>query len=307
MEPKKTFYILFACEIRYKAEIIAAQKAGFVCLYFSFKKVQQGDFKAAFEHIPDFGTLTPIIMRGYVLPPIAYQALHTYLKETRHLLLINSPQEYLHVGSVVNHYRQIKTLCPKTTWTTDPTDLPTLMENLDQTFTKPTRLMIKDFMRSAKYQRLQSFDISDSSSVLKVKEAIQELITAKQGLLEGGVVFSEFIELKRMHEAPLPLTRQNIYEEYRLWFYGGKLILKTGYFEEMPIYTDKLAEEELIPFLAVAKLIHATFFVMDIARKLDGSLAIIELNPAQTSGINYHHHHQFYQQLIIKLNEAKIN
>ena len=158
--------------------------------------------------------------------------------------------------------------------------------------------MIKDFMRSVKYERQRAYDIEDSSNAAEVQAAIEHLLTAKNGVLEGGVVFSEYVEFNLLHPHPLPFTQQHIYEEYRLWFWKGDLLLKTAYFEEMPDYSGQLREEDLAPFLAIARQIESNFFVIDIARcEADNSLKIIELNPGQTSGINYHHHHQFYERL----------
>ena len=152
-------------------------------------------------------------------------------------------------------------------------------------------------MRSSKYERLQDFDIDNCSDVNSVNQAVQHLIKCKEGLLEGGVVFSEYIELNKLREYKLANTNQSIYEEYRLWFFCGNLIIKTGYFEELKEYHEGLKDEELTPFLEIAKGVDSNFFAMDIVRKKDKSLMIIELNPGQTTGINYHYIHEFYEVL----------
>ncbi|HAS45885.1 MAG TPA: hypothetical protein DCS93_35715 [Microscillaceae bacterium] len=295
--------ILFLQEIKYKAEVIAAQRAGFDCLFFSldaFLKAS-GNSDVLKGWLPTFEQPQLTLLRGVVMSPPLYESLYKYLSKSHNLWLINTPDEYLETCSVVNHYDKIKEYAPITAWIDSFDQSRTIIQVFADTFAPGTKLMIKDFMRSAKYERKQAYDIADSSDVTEVQAAIEHLIAAKNGVLEGGVVFSEYTEFNLLHPTPLPFTRQNIYEEYRLWFWKGKLLLKTAYFEEMPDYASKLSREELVLFKRIVETICSNFFVMDIARlKADGSLCIVELNPGQTSGINYHNHHRFYQALYDK-------
>jgi len=304
--------ILFAKEIKYKAEVIAAERAGFPVLDFSMKhflRMHSEANRSGFplspfkDSLPVFDTPKTTLLRGGVLNPFVYEALYRNLGQYHNLWLINGPDHYLETCSVVNYYEKIKEHTPITVWTNeiDPFDF-IAQELLSNTFVPQTKLMIKDFMRSAKYERNQAYDIEDSSNTTEVQAAIEHLIAAKNGVLEGGVVFSEYTEFHLLHPTPLPFTRQPIYEEYRLWFFRGDLLLKTAYFEEMPDYASELSDQELAPFKAIAKTIYSNFFVMDIARHQNSEkLSIVEFNPGQTSGINYHNHHQFFKQLAKKV------
>jgi len=310
--------ILFAQEIKYKAEVIAAEQAGFPVLDFSLEHFirvysstrNQETGKSAHSnrdlHIQPFKNLLPVfdapqptLLRGGVLNPLIYESLYWNLRQQHNLWLINDPDHYLTTCSVVNHYDKIKEYTPTTVWTDKIDQFDSITQVLlSKAFTPHTKLMVKDFMRSAKYKRKQAFDIEDSSNTTEVQAAIEHLIAAKNGVLEGGVIFSEYMEFNLLHPTPLPFTRQPIYEEYRLWFLFGKLLLKTAYFEEMPDYSGALSDEALTPFKTIAKTIDSNFFVIDIARHQNSQeLSIVELNPGQTSGINYHNHHQFFGQL----------
>lgn len=297
--------ILFLKEIKYKAEVIAAQQAGFDCLFFSldaFLKATGKRQQLLKEMLPTFKQPQLTLLRGVVMSPPLYESFYNYLRHYHNLWLLNTPTEYLETCSVVNHYTKICGYTPITTWIDNFDKSETITGVLADTFAQGTQLMIKDFMRSAKYMRKQAYDIADSSDATEVWVAIEHLIAAKSGVLEGGIVFSAYKEFKRLHPTPLPFTQQNIYEEYRLWFWKGELLLKTAYFEEMPNYSENLSDEELAPFKVIAGQIQSHFFVMDIARlKADSSLCIVELNPGQTSGINYHNHHQFFGQLAKKV------
>lgn len=290
--------ILFAREVKYKAEIIAAQRAGFKCLFFSLSGFLKKGVNELKEILPVYEKPEWAILRGMVISPLIFDVLYNHLGKEHNLWLINSPTDYLETCSVVNHFPKIAALASPTTWISELSSPEQITKQLADTFAPGTPLMIKDFMRSAKYEREQVWDIEDSSNSSQVAQAIRKLIAAKGGMLEGGIVFSKYLAFHQLHPAPLPFTEQKIYEEYRLWFFKGELLLKTGYFEEMPDYAKKLTESELEPLKAIAKTICSNFFVMDVARKkADNTLCIVELNPGQTSGINYHHHHKFYQLL----------
>ena len=313
--------ILFAQEIKYKAEVIAAERTGFLVLDFSlehfFRVYSKNQREGNREHshsnfhlnpfkdlLPVFDTPEPTLLRGGVLNPFVYEALYWNLRQQHNIWLINDPDHYLATCSVVNHYEKIKEHAPTTIWTDKIVQPDSIIQVLSNTFAPHSKLMIKDFMRSAKYERNRLYDIGDSCNEEEVMQAIDLLAKSKNGVLEGGVVFSEYTELTMLHHTPLPFTKQHIYEEYRLWFFCGELLLKTGYFEEMPDYSDQLKMEELAPFLEIAQQIESNFFVIDIARcKTGNSLKIIELNPGQTSGINYHNHHQFYEKLYGQINK----
>ena len=288
--------ILFPIELRYKAEVAAATKSGFKCLFYSHHVLTTAGLEAAFDQLPaqKNSRKAPALLRGYPLQPDTYQVVFEYLNQVKGIRLINAPHNYLETCSVVNHYAKIEAYCPKTVWTNDQWKAPEITQ---QTFGTGVRLMLKDYMRSEKYQRQKQYDIEDAANSKEVKNAVQQLITLKEGMVSGGFVFSEFLEFNRLEEFPLPGTNQPLYEEYRVWFFGGNLLLITGYFEELEPYHHLLEDNELTPFLEVAKNIDSQFFTLDIARKLDGSLAIIELNPGQVAGVNYYYHHQFYRNL----------
>lgn len=286
--------VLFIEEIPYKAEVMAAIKYGFTCLSYSHENMIKEGVQAALKDLPVFDTQKRAILRCGVVPPDLHRAIFTFLLERKNIKLVDNSDNYLETCSIVNHYRKIKDFAAKTVWTDSIKDAHLLVKSV---FGEGAKLVLKDYMRSIKYYRKLAYDIADSGNVIDVNNALQHFIEVKKGNIEGGFVFSEYIPFKKLLPYPLPGTSQPIYEEFRLWFYKKELILKTGYFEELKTYDRKLKKEEITPFLDVAKNVNSDFFVMDLARKRDNSLNIIELNPGQTSGINYHNHYQFYKAL----------
>ena len=288
---------IYPIDFKYKAEMIAAQRSDYECLYYDHQEIFSGKPEQMFKNVPAFDVLKIGILRSYVMPPVAYSTIYTYLLQEKNIQLIDTPDQHLEVCSVVNHYDTIKLLCPQTSWIRgeDCDDEQSLKQVLKMFGAEGKTLMLKDYMRSVKYKRQKPYDIEDSTNLEQVKEAIQHFKYHSKGVINGGFVFSEYIsDLKKIHQEPFPLTNQPMYEEYRLLFFKQELLMVVNYWEEMPDYSDRLEKDELQPFLEVAKRIDSNFFTMDIARRQDSSLVLIELNPAQLSGIDYKRHHEFY-------------
>ncbi|OJJ18042.1 hypothetical protein BKI52_29770 [marine bacterium AO1-C] len=257
-----------------------------------------------FELLPLFLNATWAALRTYIMPPFAYQGIYEYLRDNKNIYLIDTPEQHLEVCSVVNHYEKVKHLCPQTVWIDGESalDEEKLRTKLSAFGESGKRLMMKDYMRSAKYQREKPYDVEDHTDITQAQEAMTKFKAHHEGVINGGFVFSEYIpDLKLVHQHPFPLTNQPMYEEYRLLFFQNELLMVVNYWEEMPDYSHQLNEKELEPFKAVAKTINSNFFTLDIARREDGSLVLIEINPGQLAGIDYKRHHEFYELLADRL------
>ncbi|MEO1049510.1 MAG: ATP-grasp domain-containing protein [Bacteroidota bacterium] len=292
--------LIFPIEIKYKAEIVGAQRQGFQTFYYSYEHIVLGDVRSMLGQIPICTHPTPALLRGFVMPLVAYTAIYEQLANEKNIYLLDTPEQHLEVCSVVNHYDKVSHLCPPTAWIDGESalDEEVLKAKLSTFGKQGKRLMMKDYMRSAKYEREQPYDIADHTQISQVHEAMAKFKAYHNGVINGGFVFSEFIpDLCLVHDQPFPLTHQPMYEEYRLLFFNKDLLMVVNYWEEMPDYSHQLQKDELKPFQEAAKHINSNFFTIDIARRKDGSLVLIELNPGQLSGVDYKRHHEFYQLL----------
>ena len=74
-----------------------------------------------------------------------------------------------------------------------------------------------------------------------------------------------------------------ISEEYRVFIYGGQVLIMDDYWQ-----ADKalhISDEERLWIEANAKKVKSHFVTMDIARREDGRLIIMELGDGQVSGL----------------------
>lgn len=297
-------FLIFPTEVKYKAEIIGAQRAGFQGFYYNHQHIFSGDMDFMLGQIPEASLPTPGVLRSFVMPPVAYNAIYEQLAAEKNIYLLDTPEQHLEVCSVVNHYEKVKHLCPPTVWIDGEAalDEAKLRTRLSAFGDSGKRLMMKDYMRSAKYQREKPYDVEDHTDISQAQEAMAKFKAHHDGVINGGFVFSEYIpDLRLVHDHPFPMSNQPMNEEYRLLFFQQELLMATNYWEEMPDYSHWLKEEELQPFKEAAQTIDSNFFTLDIARRKDGSLVLIELNPGQLAGIDYKRHHEFYQLLAERL------
>ncbi|WP_281054614.1 ATP-grasp domain-containing protein [Treponema primitia] len=113
-----------------------------------------------------------------------------------------------------------------------------------------------------------------------IRKAIENLIALRDRYLNEGIVIREYIKLKNLivhSKSGMPLS-----EEYRLFFLNHTCIGVYDYWEEGDY---DCAKPELKQFEEIANTVQSNFFTMDIARKEDGSLIIIELGDGQVSGL----------------------
>lgn len=74
-----------------------------------------------------------------------------------------------------------------------------------------------------------------------------------------------------------------ISDEYRVFVYAGKVLIMDNYWTEKEDV--KLSDSEISWIESIAKKIRSNFATVDIARKADGELVIMELGDGQVSGL----------------------
>ncbi len=103
----------------------------------------------------------------------------------------------------------------------------------------------------------------------------------------------------------MPMTN-----EYRCFFYKNKLV-DYGYYWSCLDDLSKINIEDFektgLPFAKkIAKMIqkHTTFFVLDIAKDVDGKWWVVEINDGQMSGLSTIPPERFYSNLNMVLQET---
>ena len=109
---------------------------------------------------------------------------------------------------------------------------------------------------------------------------VKRFIELQDDDLTEGLVFREFIEFEPLathSKSGMPMTK-----EFRIFFFEGKPIYWTKYWEEGDY---GITAPPLDDFLVVAQSVKSHFFTMDIAQVRDGKWMIVELGDAQVAGL----------------------
>lgn len=231
----------------------------------------RGDFeKALWAVSPSIATI--VIYRGPILHPGEYRALNQELQK-RGLYLLTSPSEYESALLFPNWYPAIQNHAIPATWIygSDPIKALRAAQALS-----PPPYFIKDFSKSAKEIAPRGCIIDGPDLEKNMATSIHELRDYRGDRFEGGIVIRPLLKLRHLAENPFG---GEIFEEYRLFFFGGELIARTGY--------DRIAGDAtaLNDFSFLAEKIHSRFFTADVAVTADGTQLILEIGDGGTSAL----------------------
>lgn len=297
------FYILF-CESPFQAnkvdedfedQFISAKENGFETLLFNFEDLTSTNrFSVATKRIKQNEELVNVIYRGWMLTPKQYSILYNDLL-SKNFKLINTAEEYQNCHYLPDSLRFIENRTPKTVFEKfDKEKSIDILIDKSKVFGQKS-VILKDYVKSEKHDWETACFVSDASNADKLKQTINKLIELRDKYLNEGIVVREFVELNDLtihSKSGMPLT-----EEYRLFFCNKKLVDIYDYWEEGEY---KLSKPDTIEFEEIAKQIESNFFSMDIARKKNGELIIIELGDGQVAGLpDKANRNEFYKQLKI--------
>ena len=229
------------------------------------------------------------VYRGWMLRPEQYEFLFDELKK-QGIILINSPEEYERYHLLPNWYDDFKADTAKSVWV-DGEDVEGLMLKV-QDWKGPA--IIKDYVKSRKHEWFSACfinQIRDRDNAMKV---INTFIERQAEDLVGGLVLRSFLPLKNtgFHEiSGMPTS-----EEYRIFIYGGRIISSKDYWAEGN--GEGLNEDDINWINSRISRIKSSFVTIDVARKTDGSLCIVELGDGQVSGLQQMIPDEFYKEII---------
>ena len=133
--------------------------------------------------------------------------------------------------------------------------------------------------------------ISDIENNEDTKRIIKNFIDRQDSNLVGGVVLRKYIDLKTdgFHEK----SKMPISEEYRVFIFNGKVLIIDNYWQADN--NVKLSDDEVQWIQDQAQKIKSNFVTMDLARKTDDKLIIMELGDGQVSGLQQIKPENFYE------------
>lgn len=241
------------------------------CALFSYEDLESGKLSLYGQTISGL-----TIYRGWMMEPALYRNFYSLLEE-RGIILVNTPEEYGRYHLLPGWYDDFKDETPETVWTlgNDMEDIFQITENLEGSY------IIKDYVKSRKHEWYDACFIQDIRNKNAAGKIIRNFIQRQGSSLVGGVVLRKFEKLKQIgfHEqSGMPLS-----EEYRVFIYAGKILAMDNYWTEKSVVS--ISDEEYRWIASVAARIKSNFVTVDIARKEDGSLMVMELGDGQVSGL----------------------
>lgn len=284
----------------FEEEFLFAKRNGFCTIFFSFEDLTSLDrFSVATRKIKPVDKLAKVIYRGWMLTPKQYSILYESLM-AKNYQLINSVEEYQKCHYLPDSLQYITDKTPTTVFEKyDNEESILLLIDKTKIFgQKP--VIVKDYVKSEKHHWKTACFVEDVSDGDNLTKTINNLLNLRGSHLNEGIVVREFIELNDLSihsKSKMPLA-----EEYRLFFCFKKLLAIYNYWEEGEY---SFAIPDTTEFEQLAEKIPSNFFSMDIARRKDGELIIIELGDGQVSGLpETSNKNEFYGQLkkVLELN-----
>ncbi|MCM1551673.1 MAG: ATP-grasp domain-containing protein [Butyrivibrio sp.] len=254
----------------YQSEYDAARER-FSCALFSYEDLCQGKLSLYGERISGL-----TIYRGWMMEPELYRNFYRLLEE-RDIILINTPEEYERYHLLPNWYEDFVGLTPQSVWT-DSGSVEKALELLPR---MEGACIVKDYVKSRKHEWYDACYIPDAADQQTAGRVIENFVSRQGESLVGGVVLRRFEPLRRIgfhDKSGMPIS-----EEYRVFVYEGRILIVDDYWADR--HDVRLSEEEKRWIETLAAKVRSHFVTIDLARREDGSLTVMELGDGQVSGL----------------------
>lgn len=253
------------------------------CALFSYEDLESGILSLYGENISGL-----TIYRGWMMKPELYRMFYEKLEE-KGIILINTPEEYERYHLLPGWYEDFKNDTPKSVWENQGSVESALLltKGLEGSY------IVKDFVKSRKHEWYDACFINNIADKVNAKRVIKNFIERQDSNLVGGVVLRHFEKLKSVgfHEkSGMPIS-----EEYRVFVFAGRIMIIDNYWQENQKIS--FSSEEYRWMEDSVKKIKSNFVTMDLARREDGRLIIMELGDGQVSDLQQIKPVSFYRAL----------
>lgn len=261
------------------------------CGLFSYEDLENGKLSLYGEEITGL-----TIYRGWMMKPEMYETFFKLLEE-KGIFLINSPEEYKRYHTLPGWYNEFSDQTVESIWEEEG--------NVNDILEKSTSLegsyIVKDFVKSRKHEWYDACYIPNIADKLNASKVITTFAERQGKSLVGGIVLRKFVKLKQIgfHEkSGMPIS-----EEYRVFVYAGKVHIMDNYWNDDSKV--EFSEDELVWIEEIATKVRSNFVTVDLARKEDGTLIIMELGDGQVSGLQEIDEKAFYDAFAKEQNASK--
>lgn len=251
------------------------------CALFSYDAMQEGMLSLFGSKITGL-----TVYRGWMMKPELYASFYEKLLK-KGIVLINTPDEYRKYHLLPWWYENFQKDTAFTLWE----DKGTLESALSLTKGLEGSYIVKDYVKSRKHEWHDACFIRNIANQTNAETIIRNFIERQGSELVGGIVLRKFEKLRSMgyHEkSGMPLS-----EEYRAFILSGKVRILDDYWAADQ--NAGLTAEEYDWVEHIAERIKSSFVTIDLARREDGKLIVIELGDGQVSGIQQIAPSDFYR------------
>jgi len=277
----------------FEEEYLSAKKNSFPTILFNFDDfTMSGGISSATKRIKAADHVMLTIYRGWMLTPNQYDELYQALL-LKNYRLINTTREYQNCHYLPDSLKFIENKTPRTVFEklSERDSIEKIIQKAKIFNDNP--VIVKDFVKSEKHDWNTACFVANASDAENIGQIINNFIELRGKYLNESIVIREFLNLNDLtvhSKSGMPIK-----EEYRLFFFNKKLLGIFEYWEEGDYL---LSKPDVKEFEEIAERIESNFFSMDIARKTNGDLVIIELGDGQVSGLSDKVDiNEFYQRL----------
>jgi len=207
------------------------------------------------------------VYRGWMMTTTQYDGFAKALAD-RGVTLRTNADEYRAAHELPGWYHELRPATPESVWTEGP-DLQALGALANQFGGGPAVLrdfVLRDFEGHATHHWDEAAYIPDVADAAAVRRVAERFLELRDDSFAGGFV------LRRFEEFTGP--------EARTWWVGGRCALITPH----PDTPDELPEGlDLVEVEPLVATLHLPFVAVDLVRRTDGALRIVELGDAQVS------------------------
>jgi hypothetical protein len=266
----------------FEAEMSAAQSAGF------------GISIVSDENTPGAVNLTnrtadDYIYRGWLVKPAYYQEMANLAGKP----LLNSYQDYMSSYELPNWYHHFTVEDTPESFYIEAEEIVKVgiegvAHQVKNYFDSEAPLMMKDYLKSLKYEWYDACLIKDGSDLKEIMRITTNFFELRGRDFVGGLVYRKLLDLKRagIH----PKTRTPVPIEFRTFFLHQKPMVTISIWEKevgIDYQTEGVPPSQ--DFLeSVGRKIISPFVAVDIAKAKDDKFWVIEVNDGGAAGLPEH-------------------
>lgn len=255
----------------FEHEFDAAQSLGLNCLLFAEEVLSYQGAEQAIKNLPD-GDGGTLLYCGWIWTEEVYREFYQALM-ARGYLLVSTPEQYAEVTYFPNYYPKIREMSPEAVWT-DTAD-PYLAWCQSRKLGEGP-FVLKDHIKSAKHRWHEACFVPKGAGREHFESIAQALKNEQGKSFNRGFVVKSYVPLRSRGQSS---REYPMCEEYRLYFWNGKLLISSHYHNQAANRVD------WTPFEDLAGRFSSAFFTMDVAQTDTGNWVIVDMGAGECSSL----------------------